>query len=194
VQGWEDGSWFVAELVLLNYAFIAALPTFYFRRLGRIGPMWLLTGLHFAGVPLSVLLATQGWLPGVWQLDPPWRQACLAGAVAASAASLALLAAALGAQRHRLSQWHMEGDAPAELVTQGPYAWIRHPFYTGYMLAATAGALLAPGWVMLGWVLYAWWMLDHTARREEARLLGSAFKDAYAAHMAVTGRFLPRVR
>ncbi|MEB3300326.1 MAG: isoprenylcysteine carboxylmethyltransferase family protein [Candidatus Sericytochromatia bacterium] len=143
----------MAELVLLNYAFIAALPALNFRRIGRIGLMWLITGLHFPGVPLSVVFAMQGWLAGAWGLDPFWRDACLIAAVAVSAASLVLLAAALGVQRHRLSQWHREGDAPVELMTHGPYAWVRHPFYTGYMLAAVAAAFLMPGWVMLGWVL-----------------------------------------
>ena len=34
-------------------------------------------------------------------------------------------------------------------------------------------------------------VLNHTAAREERRLLASRFKDRYAAYLARTGRFVP---
>ncbi|MEB3222726.1 MAG: isoprenylcysteine carboxylmethyltransferase family protein [Candidatus Sericytochromatia bacterium] len=179
------------ELVLLNYAFIASLPALFFRRTGRLRAAWWLTGLHFGGVPACLLLAAAGWLPGTWTPPAAWQPGLTGLAVAASAASLVVLAMARGCQRVRLAQWHMESDAPAEIVTWGPYAWVRHPFYLGYLLAAGAAALLAPGPIMAGWVGYTWAVLARTARREERRLLASALGAEYAPYMARTGRFLP---
>lgn len=182
------------EFLLLNYAFIAALPTCFFQRTGRISPAWWLTGLHFGGVPACLLLAAAGWLPGAWSPTGVWFAGLTGLAVAVSAASLVVLAMALGCQRVRLSQWHMAHDPPAEIVTWGPYAWVRHPFYLGYILAAAAAALLAPGPVMVFWVLYAWAVLTRTAQREEQRLLASDLGAVYATYMATTGRFFPRWR
>lgn len=179
------------ELLLLNYAFIAALPAFFFRRTGPIHLAWALTGLHFVGVPACLVGAALGALPGTWPLEATGRFWLTAGAVAISAASLVVLAMALGCQRVRLSQWHMDVDPPAEIVTWGPYAWVRHPFYLGYLLAALAAALLAPGPIMAGWVVYAWLALDRTARREEQRLLASELGAVYAPYLRRTGRFLP---
>ncbi|MEB3188604.1 MAG: isoprenylcysteine carboxylmethyltransferase family protein [bacterium] len=179
------------ELVLLTYLFIAALPTCFFRRTGRIPLAWWLTGLHFFGVPACLILAVRGMLPGTWASSGIGYQALTAAAVAVSVAALLVLATALGCHRTRLSQWHMAVDPPAEIVTWGPYAWVRHPFYLGYILAAIAAACLAPGTVMVAWVVYTWGVLDRTARREEQRLLASDLGSQYAPYMARTGRFWP---
>jgi len=42
-----------------------------------------------------------------------------------------------------------QGIVPAVVVRAGPYRWMRHPFYTSYMLVWVAG-WVATGWGLLG--------------------------------------------
>jgi protein-S-isoprenylcysteine O-methyltransferase Ste14 len=79
-----------------------------------------------------------------------------------------------------------------QLITHGPYRWIRHPLYTfgALWLLALAGVttlwwlglVLLPALLALGW----------RTRYEEANLL-ARFGDEYRAYMAQTGRFLPKL-
>ncbi|MDH3746310.1 MAG: isoprenylcysteine carboxylmethyltransferase family protein [Acidobacteriota bacterium] len=80
-----------------------------------------------------------------------------------------------------------------QLVTSGPYQWVRHPLY------AAGGLLLLPGLglVTASWVLLAlnvvivgtirWGIVP----REEAAL-EEKFEEAYRAYRATTGALLPR--
>lgn len=85
-----------------------------------------------------------------------------------------------------------EPRASARLVTSGPYALVRHPMYSAVIVGALA---LAIGWnTVPHWVAFAALVavLNAKARREE-RLLVERFPD-YAAYMARTPRFVPRLR
>lgn len=81
----------------------------------------------------------------------------------------------------------------AQLVTRGPYRWIRHPLYSfgslffGGMLLMTSNLLIA----VLGITALA--MLWRRTPKEEARLV-ERFGEEYRAYMERTGRFIPRVR
>jgi protein-S-isoprenylcysteine O-methyltransferase Ste14 len=79
----------------------------------------------------------------------------------------------------------------AQLVTHGPYRWVRHPLYT-------AGTIV---WLALMAVTTLWWLafaipalvvLLWRTSKEEAKLI-EAFGDAYRAYMQRTGRFLPKL-
>lgn len=79
----------------------------------------------------------------------------------------------------------------AELVTTGPYRWIRHSVYTvGAMFWAGIGLLTANGllglWLVLGF-------LGVAARTPiEERALAEAFGEEYRVYKERTGRYLPR--
>lgn len=79
-----------------------------------------------------------------------------------------------------------------ELVTQGPYAVIRHPAYTALILVAFGAATIFLSYVLLGLALLSI-VLAHLQARGEERLLASpeGFGEAYRAYMEETGRFLP---
>jgi protein-S-isoprenylcysteine O-methyltransferase Ste14 len=78
-----------------------------------------------------------------------------------------------------------------QLIRSGPYAWIRHPIYTG-ILAGLLGGVVALGTyrelVILLIVLAGFVM---KAQREEA-LLSGEFGAAFDEHRRQTGFFLPR--
>ncbi len=82
-----------------------------------------------------------------------------------------------------------------ELVTGGPYRYVRHPVYASFAAIAIGTALIFRSYVLLGlsvilMVTGRWW-----ANAEE-RLLASneGFGDVYRTYAARTGRFLPRLR
>lgn len=81
------------------------------------------------------------------------------------------------------------------LVQRGPYAWIRHPIYTGNVAAALGLALLylSPPVLALAALLAV--LATYRGRLEDAFLRSpEAFGDRYAAYCERTGRFLPRLR
>lgn len=79
-----------------------------------------------------------------------------------------------------------------ELIRTGPYARIRHPIYTG-ILVAVAGTAIAlgtyPAFAAFVIVLLG---LSYKARREEA-LLAREFGAKFDDHRRATGFFLPRL-
>jgi protein-S-isoprenylcysteine O-methyltransferase Ste14 len=72
------------------------------------------------------------------------------------------------------------------VVDAGPYALVRHPIYTGIILAAFASALLRGTWIALAGALIFTFSFYVKARMEEKFLraeLGAAAYDAYAARV-----------
>jgi protein-S-isoprenylcysteine O-methyltransferase Ste14 len=79
------------------------------------------------------------------------------------------------------------------LVMNGPYRWVRHPFYDVVFLWGLALFLLVANWlVLLLGSAFAVFIVVRT-RIEEARLI-ERFGDAYRAYAERTGRFIPRFR
>ena len=78
-----------------------------------------------------------------------------------------------------------------ELIRSGPYRNIRHPIYTGILLAFL-GSAVALGEVRgLLAVTIAWLSFYTKARREES-FLTQEFGPSFAEHSKRTGMFLPR--
>ena len=78
-----------------------------------------------------------------------------------------------------------------KLIRTGPYAHIRHPIYTGILIALTGTtALIGEYRALLALALW-FWGLTWKALREEALLAGE-FGPAFDEHKRLTGFFLPR--
>ena len=98
---------------------------------------------------------------------------------------------AINARRHLGRNWGlpMSRKEQPELVTSGPYALIRHPIYTGLILAMLGSALGANVlWALLLVPVGAYFI--YSARREETVML-QLFPEQYAAYMARTGMLAP---
>jgi protein-S-isoprenylcysteine O-methyltransferase Ste14 len=79
----------------------------------------------------------------------------------------------------------------AELVERGIYRFIRHPIYSGLILAALGGSLYAVSGLALGLTLVLGVVLDLKSRREEI-WLRERFR-GYAAYAAGTKKFIPGI-
>jgi protein-S-isoprenylcysteine O-methyltransferase Ste14 len=79
--------------------------------------------------------------------------------------------------------------AEPELVTAGPYAVVRHPIYSGILLAlvgtALAVSLIGLGITLIVGAYFVW------AARIEERNLTETFPSAYPAYMARTKMLIP---
>jgi protein-S-isoprenylcysteine O-methyltransferase Ste14 len=81
--------------------------------------------------------------------------------------------------------------AEPELVTSGPYRFVRHPIYSGILLAALATALAVSAyWLLIAAILGAYFV--HSARVEEG-LMAASFPTAYPSYRAHTKMLIPFV-
>jgi protein-S-isoprenylcysteine O-methyltransferase Ste14 len=115
----------------------------------------------------------------------PWR----------AAIGLFLFALGLGfaiwARLHIGRNWGSpmsQKDEP-ELVTSGPYRLVRHPIYSGILLAM-AGTAVALSWVWLIAVVLAGMYFIYSATVEE-RYLTEQFPDTYPAYRRSTKMLVP---
>lgn len=80
-----------------------------------------------------------------------------------------------------------------ELVSNGPYAFVRHPMYTSFLLMGIGQAFLLPNWVggLAGLVGFA--ILFFLRVNEEERMMMETFGPQYRAYMEKTKRIIPYI-
>jgi protein-S-isoprenylcysteine O-methyltransferase Ste14 len=87
----------------------------------------------------------------------------------------------------------VEVDQGQAVVSTGPYAWVRHPSYTGLLLIVAGYGLVVGNWLSLAVCLVL--PLPGIVRRihvEEAEL-NHVLGDAYGTYQAKTARLIPRL-
>lgn len=183
---------FRIEFVLAgNLLLIALLPRLLFRP-GKFNAAWWLTA--------APLLMAGGLTVAAWAgLAEPWttafKPARLVAAAVLAALSMAIIASAIRVHPRRISMWHQEDQQSNELVTTGPYAWVRHPLYAAFQLTLLACALGLPHPLSLVALAYGFVRFRSLARTEERRLIMSErLRVAYLEYASHTGRFIPRRR
>jgi protein-S-isoprenylcysteine O-methyltransferase Ste14 len=100
------------------------------------------------------------------------------------------------ATRHLGKQWRYAAALREdhELITTGPYRWIRHPIYTSML-----GMLLATGAGWTWWPMFVAALIFFLAGTEirihsEERLLAERFQDSFIAYRARVPAYIPFVR
>ncbi len=78
------------------------------------------------------------------------------------------------------------------VIRSGPYAWVRHPIYTGMLLAAMGTALVIGEWRGVLAVTVMWAAHYRKALREEA-LLTRELGEEYVSYRRSTGFLFPRL-
>ncbi|MGH6819181.1 MAG: methyltransferase family protein, partial [Methylovirgula sp.] len=111
-----------------------------------------------------------------------WSPALAGVGVALVALGITL---AIWARLHLGRNWGMPMSLKQdpELVTSGPYAYLRHPIYTGLMLAML-GSTLASVWWILPFVLFCVYFV-WSAKTEE-KIMCKQFADRYPEYMTRT--------
>jgi protein-S-isoprenylcysteine O-methyltransferase Ste14 len=114
-------------------------------------------------------------------------------ALAFLAASMALFWWAIGVTRRRRLTLAFSKDQPSFVHSDGPYAWVRHPFYTSYILFWTALAIASAS--LSFWLMPAimTWLYLRAIRLEEAKFASSPVAYAYDAYRQRTGMLIPLV-
>jgi protein-S-isoprenylcysteine O-methyltransferase Ste14 len=184
-------------LLTLNFLMVALLPVIFFRRDGKLTLMWFLTAAPWGIAPALFISQYFGLLtqPMVITNSLVYTWMSSIGSVL-NIISIGLIAMTMGSHRIPLALWHQnpQDDAPSTIVTWGSYKYIRHPFYTAFILAFIACVLIAPHWSILILSMYTILMLNFTASREERRLCSEEgqFGQEYRDYMKHTGRFFPK--
>jgi protein-S-isoprenylcysteine O-methyltransferase Ste14 len=119
--------------------------------------------------------------------EPPLRAfglALVAAGAALSASSVFLMGRA----------WRIGIDPEnrTDLADRGPYRWIRHPIYGGWLVMLVGQILVVPHPVVDAVALLTTAGVVFEAVREE-RHLHRTFGERYARYAASTGRFAPRL-
>jgi protein-S-isoprenylcysteine O-methyltransferase Ste14 len=79
-----------------------------------------------------------------------------------------------------------------QLVTSGPYRWVRHPLYTVGSSMFIAFGMIADNWFIALLGVLAFIGMAARTPKEEANLV-EKFGDEYREYMKRTGRFFPRL-
>src|SRR5690242_17667132 len=173
-------------------AFIAALWALF-------GIYWLVSarrakeGRRTRGVQPIGLVALLSFL--LLRLFKPGSLAVHAPSLRALGAILVLagLGLAVWARVHLGRNWGMpmtQKDEP-ELVTSGPYSRVRHPIYSGSLLAIFGTALAINLYWLLALVAIGAYFI-YSARVEE-KLMSASFPTAYASYRAKSKMLIPLV-
>ena len=101
------------------------------------------------------------------------------------------VALAIWARVYLANNWGMPMSVKEnpELVTTGPYAFIRHPIYTGALLAMFGSALVVGVFWGVVFVLFATYFIYSVF--EEEKIMRKEFPYEYAAYMKRTKRLIP---
>jgi protein-S-isoprenylcysteine O-methyltransferase Ste14 len=78
-----------------------------------------------------------------------------------------------------------------ELVTSGPYRYVRHPIYSGLLLAIVGTAIATDlAWLVAAAIVGAYFFYSASV---EEKLMSSSFPDAYAEYRSRTKMLIPFV-
>lgn len=78
-----------------------------------------------------------------------------------------------------------------ELIRSGPYASVRHPIYTGILLAIMGTSIALGEWRSFLAFGLVWFAFYRKARTEE-KMLAQEFGERFVEHQQRTGFFIPR--
>jgi protein-S-isoprenylcysteine O-methyltransferase Ste14 len=148
------------------------------------GGMQVVVALSFVG--------SAGFLFDLWETRiPDWRAAagfCL------HLSAIVLFGWAVLATRHKRPALAFAGERPNHIFRSGPYAYIRHPFYTSYLLY-WLGCVVATSSIILVFIFLALAVIyTIAALGEERDFSHSSIRDEYEAFRKSTGLFWPKLR
>jgi len=148
-------------------------------------------GILFLEILGFVLLFSDA--AGIGVLDRRIFPQTYALAVAGVALTWIGIGIALWARWHLGQYWSARVTLKEDhkLIRTGPYAYLRHPIYSGIDLAAIGGALAIDRWrcvAGVGLIILGYWI---KARKEES-MLSQQFGETFKEHCQHTGFLIPK--
>jgi len=144
-------------------------------------------------IPVALLMAAPGkWLPWLSaRFLPDTMIVDWAGLLMVTAG----LALAVWARTHLGRYWSGTGTVKEdhELVRSGPYAIVRHPIYTGLLVAMLGTAIILGEWRGLSALCFLSAAFLLKLRREE-RFMAESFPDTYPGYRAQVPALVPLLR
>lgn len=185
-------------ILTLNFLYVALLPVVFFRRDGKFTLMWAVTAAPWGIAPVIFITQYYGiWTQPLLDINSSAYSIMSGIATVLNLASIALISLTIGGHRIPLALWHQNpgDDAPGAIVTWGSYKYIRHPFYSAFILAFVACAMISPHWTIFLLAAYTFLLLNYTANKEEKRLSSEpgSMGEEYREYIKHTGRFFPKL-
>lgn len=159
---------------------------------------------HEEGVPIMVLLrlfGLLGWLSIItWLINPNWMKwaevplpdwARWVG-VGTGIVSVPLMYWLFKSIGRNITQT-IKTRKDHQLVTSGPYHWVRHPLYSVGTMLFLSFSLMAANWFIALTTFLGLVMLMVRLPKEEANLI-ERFGDDYRTYLKRTGRLIPKIR
>ncbi len=160
---------------------------------GRPGSVEWLGGALFGAAVVGGVAAPAAEILG---LVRPWAVGPTAAVHAGGVALFAIgLAGTLWAQLAMGTSWRIGVDraVKTDLVSHGPFRWIRNPIFTWMTFASAGLVLLAPNWLAVASFVALLLALEIHVRAVEEPFLLRTHGEAYRRYAAATGRFVPGI-
>ena len=163
-------------LVLIEFGFLFAgcLPAYFFKSGAKKNLKWFLSCIPFFVLPLLIL--SKYILGGDSSITVIQAAQPILNAIAVLCCITSILLINWSVLSHQIAipLWHQEEhQLPESIVTSGPYQFIRHPFYSAYLLLFLSVTLAWIHWstiILLVWGIVA---IAFTAKQEERKLTDS---------------------
>ena len=149
-----------------------------------VGAMNIVLALSLAGIAV--------FLVDIWRTtDPDWRAPA---GLCLHLLAILLFGWAVLTTRQNRPALAFAGDQPARIFRSGPYAYVRHPFYTSYLIFWLGCAVATSSLIMLIIFLSLAAIYTVAALGEQRDFSRSALHDEYEAYQRDTGLFWPKLR
>ena len=156
-----------------------------------LGMIWVVIGVSIAA-GIFVSRSTFLWEIGVWMFELPRGYGVNIVAVVLFATGLILRWWAI-VMLGRFFTVDVTIERDHELVERGPFRFVRHPSYTGVLLAFLGWALTLRNWVAVAVVLVPIFVAFVRRMNVEEEALRGALGERYEAYMRRTKRLIPGV-
>ena len=177
-------------IVFLIYWAVAAIKTRTTREKESLVSRYSILAIEVVGY---VLIFSDS--AGIGLLGTRFLPRSIPGEVLGVVCTWAGIGLAIWARYHLAENWsaRITIKEDHQLIRTGPYSRLRHPIYSGIILAAAGSAIVIDEWrCVLGMCLV---LAGYCVKgRREERMLGQQFGEAFREHQKHTGFLIPRFR
>jgi len=156
--------------------------------------IWHFGGSHKFGTKIVTVTSILGYMSAIYAIFiAGYIGIWSALGVALHLISMFLFGWAVGTSGRKTLGLALNDASSRRLITDGPYALVRHPFYTSYIIFWTSNAIIAVSIFTILPAVLLLLLYILTAHRED-KALAQLFEDEYPSWHSNTGAFFPKWR